>query len=97
MPTDRKAQDVDALKEAMKGCTIAIATDYSGLNVSEMSEFRTTLRENGIKYKVVKNYPLFLLSSLFTSKHGSSNEICLHWMRMAIYVFDLYVRETIVG
>ena len=55
MPTDRKAQDVDSLMEAMKGCTIAISTDYSGLNVSEMSEFRTTLRENGIKYKVVKN------------------------------------------
>ena len=55
MPTDRKAQDVNSLMEAMKGCTIAISTDYSGLNVSEMSEFRTTLRENGIKYKVVKN------------------------------------------
>ena len=55
MPTDRKAEDVDSLMEAMKGCTIAISTDYSGLNVSEMSEFRTTLRKNGITYKVVKN------------------------------------------
>jgi len=55
MPTDRKAQDVNSLMEAMKGCTIAISTDYSGLNVSEMSKFRATLRENGIKYKVVKN------------------------------------------
>tara|TARA_A100001037_G_scaffold142057_1_gene128803 strand:+ start:411 stop:1019 length:609 start_codon:yes stop_codon:yes gene_type:complete len=55
MPTDRKAQDIQSLKEAMSNCTIAISTDYSGLNVSEMSELRTALRQNGIKYKVVKN------------------------------------------
>ena len=55
MPTDRKAQDIESLKEAMSSCTIAISTDYSGLNVSEMSELRTVLRERGIKYKVVKN------------------------------------------
>ena len=55
MPTDRKAQDIESLKEAMSSCTIAISTDYSGLNVSEMSDLRTVLRESGIKYKVVKN------------------------------------------
>ena len=55
MPTDRKAQDIESLKEAISSCTIAISTDYSGLNVSEMSELRTVLRESGINYKVVKN------------------------------------------
>ena len=39
----------------MEGCTIAISTDYSGLNVSDMNLLRTALRKNQITYKVVKN------------------------------------------
>lgn len=55
MPTESKTIAVEELSQIMRDCTIAIATDYSGLNVSEMGSFRTALRENGIKYKVVKN------------------------------------------
>ena len=55
MPTDAKIETVEELKMAMKDCTMAIATDYSGLAVSELSELRTSLREKDLKYKVVKN------------------------------------------
>ena len=55
MPTEAKSEAIDELIELMKNCSIAISTDYSGLNVSDMSNFRTLLRENGIKFKVVKN------------------------------------------
>ena len=55
MPTEAKSEAIDELIELMKNCTIAISTDYSGLNVSDMSDFRTLLRENGIKFKVIKN------------------------------------------
>ena len=55
MPTDAKTEAIEDLKVAMADCTIAIATDYSGLAVSEMSNLRNSLREQGLKYKVVKN------------------------------------------
>ena len=55
MPTEAKSEAIDELIELMKNCSIAISTDYSGLNVSDMSDFRTLLRENGIKFKVIKN------------------------------------------
>ena len=55
MPTEAKAEAVEELKQLMEDCSIAISTDYSGLDVSEISAFRTALRENGIQFKVVKN------------------------------------------
>ncbi|MED5429377.1 MAG: 50S ribosomal protein L10 [Chloroflexota bacterium] len=55
MPTERKAEAIEELKQLMEDCSIAISTDYSGLDVSEISAFRTVLRENGVKFKVVKN------------------------------------------
>ena len=55
MPTEGKAEAIEELKQLMEDCSIAISTDYSGLNVSEISAFRTVLRENGVKFKVVKN------------------------------------------
>tara|TARA_B100000676_G_C17789193_1_gene686098 strand:- start:28 stop:606 length:579 start_codon:yes stop_codon:yes gene_type:complete len=55
MPTEAKAGVIEELKTYMEGCTIAISTDYSGLNVSDMNLLRTTLRNKDITYKVVKN------------------------------------------
>ena len=55
MPTEAKAKAIEELKQLMENCSIVISTDYSGLNVSDMSDFRTVLRENGIQFKVVKN------------------------------------------
>ena len=55
MPTEAKAKAIEELKQLMEDCSIVISTDYSGLNVSDMSDFRTVLRENGIQFKVVKN------------------------------------------
>ncbi|MBA12728.1 MAG: 50S ribosomal protein L10 [Chloroflexi bacterium] len=55
MPTEAKINAVEELKQIMKDCSIAIATDYSGTNVSDINMFRTALRNEGIKYKIVKN------------------------------------------
>ncbi|MFL2756306.1 MAG: 50S ribosomal protein L10 [Dehalococcoidia bacterium] len=55
MPTEAKKNAVEELKQMMEGCSIAIATDYSGTNVSDITMFRTALRNEGIKYKIVKN------------------------------------------
>jgi large subunit ribosomal protein L10 len=55
MPTKAKAEAIDEIIQLMKDCSIAISADYSGLNVPDMSSFRTILRENGMKFKVIKN------------------------------------------
>ena len=55
MPTEQKVKVVEALKEKFSACTIAIATDYTGLQVAAITDLRRALRENGIEYRIVKN------------------------------------------
>ncbi|MCG0276893.1 MAG: 50S ribosomal protein L10 [Thermosediminibacteraceae bacterium] len=46
---------VAELKDKFSRARAAILTDYKGLNVAEMTELRSKLREQSIEYKVVKN------------------------------------------
>ena len=55
MPTPKKEQDVADIRDQMSDCTIAIATDYSGMAVGDMTDLRRALRSEGVNYKVVKN------------------------------------------
>jgi large subunit ribosomal protein L10 len=55
MPTEKKIRMVSELEEKLSKCSIAIATDHSGLNVANITELRRHLRNNGVEYKVVKN------------------------------------------
>ena len=60
MPTERKRRQVQELEERLSRCTIAIATDYTGLSANEMTQLRKQLRERGIEYRVVKNTLLWI-------------------------------------
>ncbi len=55
MPTDAKRENVADLADRIKRSTIAIATDFSGLGVNQLTELRRRLREGGVEYRVVKN------------------------------------------
>ena len=55
MATEKKEQQVEEISERLGRCTIAIATDYRGLAMPEMTALRRKLREAGIEYRVVKN------------------------------------------
>ena len=55
MPTDAKRENIADLAERIKRSTIAIATDFSGLGVNQLTELRRRLREEGMEYRVVKN------------------------------------------
>ena len=55
MATEKKEQQVEEIAERLGRCTIAIATDYRGLAMPEMTALRRKLREAGIEYRVVKN------------------------------------------
>lgn len=55
MPTEAKRQAVAKLVEQIKRCTVAIATDFTGLRVNEITDLRRRLRERSVEYRVVKN------------------------------------------
>lgn len=55
MPTQQNLDRVDAIRDWIDRCTIAIATDYTGLSVTDMTSLRKALRDNGIEYRVIKN------------------------------------------
>ena len=51
----RTSADVDTLTEQIKASPNIIVTDFSGLNVLKLTEFRRRLRATGAQYVVVKN------------------------------------------
>lgn len=51
---------VEELTEKLEDSKSAILTDYRGLNVEEMTQLRTKLRDAGVEYKVVKNTLAYL-------------------------------------
>ena len=55
MPTAKKEQDISALEKRISDSTIAIATDYTGLTVTDMTTLRRSLRGQGVDFRVVKN------------------------------------------
>jgi len=50
-----KEQVVQELREVLAEVDSLVLTEYRGLDVSEMVDLRTQLRENGVGYKVIKN------------------------------------------
>lgn len=52
---EAKKQVVEEIKERLEKIQGAVLTDYRGLNVAEVTELRTKLREAGIEFKVLKN------------------------------------------
>lgn len=55
MPTEAKRATVAELREEIAGSHAAIVADYRGLSVGELRTIRRALREQGIRYRVVKN------------------------------------------
>ena len=55
MPTERKLKEVDELRELLERSTAIVTADHSGVSVSDMTSLRRSLREQGVKFRVVKN------------------------------------------
>ncbi|MQG19453.1 MAG: 50S ribosomal protein L10 [SAR202 cluster bacterium] len=55
LPSEKNIQIVEDLKGNIESSSILIATDYSGVNVAEISTLRAALREQGVQFKVVRN------------------------------------------
>ncbi len=50
-----KMVTVEELKEMIKDSKSVILSDFTGLNVADISELRRHCRENGIQFRVIKN------------------------------------------
>ncbi len=55
MRLEDKQRVAERLSEELRGHDIIYLTDFTGLNVKAITEFRARLREEGVGYRVVKN------------------------------------------
>ena len=55
MPTQKKIDLVEQLKQNLDRATITVSTDFRGLRVKEIEEMRRHLRRANVQVKVVKN------------------------------------------
>lgn len=51
---EQKEQEVAELTEALKGASASVIANYQGLGVREQQELQNTLREQGMRFHVVK-------------------------------------------
>ncbi len=52
---EAKKQVVEEIKGRFQNMQAAVLTDYRGLNVAEVTELRSKLRDAGVEFKVLKN------------------------------------------
>ena len=55
MPTAKKEQTIEKLREQLANSKYLFFTNYAGLTVEEITKLRTELRKDGSTYAVVKN------------------------------------------
>ena len=55
MATPKKTAEIAEIKERLENSEIAIATQYKGISVEQVTALRKQLRDAGIEYKVYKN------------------------------------------
>jgi large subunit ribosomal protein L10 len=60
MPTQKKVDQVEELRERFARATIAVATDHTGQSVNSMTDIRNKLRDLDVEYRVIKNTLTYL-------------------------------------
>jgi large subunit ribosomal protein L10 len=60
LPTQKRIDQTQDIQDRLSRCTIAVATDPTGLTVNVLNDLRRRLRERGIEYRVVKNTLTYL-------------------------------------
>jgi large subunit ribosomal protein L10 len=55
MPTAKKAETIEQLRQKIAASSHLFFTDYAGLTVEDTTKLRSELRKDGTKYAIVKN------------------------------------------
>ena len=73
LPTERKVNQVESIKEKLQNCTIAVTADYSNIDVNAMTDLRKSMRNEGIEFLIVKKTLLQLAAE--SAGKNNVNEI----------------------
>jgi large subunit ribosomal protein L10 len=55
MKKQEKTEQIALIVDLLKNSSAVFLTDYSGINVADISNIRNEFRKEGVKYKVLKN------------------------------------------
>lgn len=55
MNKNEKAEVISEIREVIDNSSAIFLTDYSGINVADISDIRNQFRKEGVRYKVYKN------------------------------------------
>ena len=67
MPTQKKVDQVEELREKLNRAVITVATDPTGQSVNDMTSLRNKMRESHVEYRVVKNTLTYLAAEAANS------------------------------
>ncbi len=83
MNKNGKADIISEVKEMVENSSAIYLTDYTGINVADISEIRNNFRKEGVKYKVIKN----TLFKRAINETGKYDKLADHLVGMTGYVF----------
>jgi large subunit ribosomal protein L10 len=83
MNKNDKAEVVSELKEMIQNSSAIYLTDYSGINVEDISKIRSEFRKEKVKYKVIKN----TLFKRALEELGKYDKLADHLVGMTGYAF----------
>jgi large subunit ribosomal protein L10 len=83
MNSNEKSEIISEIKELLGSSTAVYLTDYSGINVEDISALRNQFRNEGVRYKVYKN----TLVKRALKESGKYDKIADHLTGMTGFAF----------
>jgi large subunit ribosomal protein L10 len=83
MNKTEKTEVISSIKEMIENSSAVYLTDYSGINVEDISRLRGEFRKEKVKYKVIKN----TLFKRALDELGKYDKLADHLVGMTGYVF----------
>lgn len=83
MNKNEKAEIISEIKEVIEKSSALYLADYSGINVSDISQLRNQFRSEGVQYKVYKN----TLFERALKESGKFEKLADHLEGMTGYIF----------
>ena len=69
MPTPKKVEQVAQIKDLIETATIAISANNDGMSVQDMTDLRRALREQDVRFRVVKNNLAYIAADEANKPH----------------------------
>ena len=83
MNKNEKSDIISEVKEMIQNSSAVYLTDYTGINVADISTIRNDFRKEGVKYKVIKN----TLFKRAIDEAGKYEKLADHLVGMTGYAF----------